>query len=382
MEDGLIGEVVAGRYVIERRLAQGGMCSVYQARHHSLSRKFALKVLSPELAFEPEVLARFRREAEIMAGLRHPNIVAVLDWVQLPDGSPTLVMELLEGEDLYQRLMRSGPLPLAEVGRIADQVLAGLTVVHRAGIVHRDLKPSNIFLARDDTGGERAVLLDFGISKLSGVETLTCVPSVLGTLNYMAPEQAEMRDGDIGPATDVWSMGAILYQMITGHYAFDGASGAAITQAVLHGRPVPISELRGDVPPGLESVLRRSLDRDRSRRPADGEVLRREVEQALAAGWSDDHSATDVELMIDIPTLSAMTTAVAPPRKRRLRLAGPAVILASAAIAFLLSSIIPGDLTPDVTSPETCTTCSKDTPPAASRLRAAAKPRPEPGSSR
>src|SRR5688500_15442373 len=126
--DPLIGEVVAGRYIVERRLATGGMCSVYVLRHRSLSRRFALKLLSPALAGEPEVLARFRREAEIVAGLRHPNIVAVLDWDQLPSGAPFLVMELLEGEDLDQRLERCGPLSLPDLARIADEVLAGLAV--------------------------------------------------------------------------------------------------------------------------------------------------------------------------------------------------------------------------------------------------------------
>ena len=253
-------------------------------------------MLSPETASDPDALVRFWREAEMVAGLSHPNLVSILDWDQLEDGSPFLVMELLDGEDLHDRLARTGPLPLREVARIADEVLAGLTVAHRAGIIHRDLKPSNIFLARDDAGGERAVLLDFGISKLRGVETQAGERSLVGTPMYMAPEQVDPRLAPIGPATDVWAMGAIIYEMATGQPAFDGETLLDIIRRIRHERPTSLCQLRTDAPRALELLVDRALDRDPARRPADAAALRRELEPVNE--YCAEQSVTDVEVSL------------------------------------------------------------------------------------
>jgi serine/threonine protein kinase len=259
--DPLVGSIIAGRYEVIRKLAKGGMGTIYEVRNTRLGRTFALKTITAEAAQDPEVLARFRREADVVANLSHPHIVEVVDWDQLPDGAPFLVMEHLRGETLAARIQEVGGLPWPDIARIADQVLSALGVAHRAGVVHRDLKPDNIFLAVDDAGEERVKLLDFGISKIRDSTTFqTTDAKVLGTPAYMAPEQAEGLHDKIGPATDVWAMGAILYEMVTGAVAFAAPSAPAILYRVCHGRPTPANELRADMPKELGELLDWALD--------------------------------------------------------------------------------------------------------------------------
>ena len=365
-DDPLIGQLVAGRYLVRRRLASGGMCAIYELGHRSLNRRFALKILSPETSTDPDALVRFWREAETVASLCHPNIVSMLDWDQLDDGTPFLVMELLDGEDLHDRIERTGPLPLPEVVRIADEVLAGLTVAHRAGIVHRDLKPSNIFLARDDAGGERAVLLDFGISKLRGVETLAGSHSLVGTPLYMAPEQMDARRAPIGPATDVWAMGAIIYEMATGERAFEGETLVDIVRRVCHERPVPLGRYRPEVPRALELLVESALDPDAARRPRDAAELRRQLEPVCE--WFAEQSVTDVEVsLVSLAATAAIAPAAAPstdsqrptietarfsPRRRPPRWIFPMVTaLVAFASAIALALFLPGGARNTVASP-------------------------------
>jgi len=259
--DPLIGAVIADRYEVIRRIAKGGMGMIYEVTNIRLGRTFALKTITAEAAQDPEVLQRFRREAEIVANLRHPHIVEVVDWDQLDDGAPFLVMEYLQGETLATRIAAVGPLPWPQIARICDQVLSAITVAHRAGVVHRDLKPDNIFLASDDAGDERVKLLDFGISKIRDSTTFqTTDAKVLGTPAYMAPEQAEGQHDKIGPATDVWALGAIIYEMVTGEVAFAAPSTPAILYRVCHGRPTPANQLRPDAPTELVELLDWALD--------------------------------------------------------------------------------------------------------------------------
>jgi phosphate/phosphite/phosphonate ABC transporter binding protein len=269
-------------------------------------------MLSPRLAEDPQALARFGREAEMVAGLCHPNIISILDWDQLDDGTPFIVMELLDGEDLQTRLDRCGALPIGELARIGDDVLAGLAVAHRAGIVHRDLKPSNIFLARDDGGGERAVLLDFGISKLRGVETEGGMQSMVGTPQYMAPEQMDVRRAPIGPAADIWAMGAILQEMATGEPAFAADSLPGLVGKVLGGEPAPLGERCPDAPRALEHLIERALAKDPAARPRDAEALRRELKDVLE--WCAEQSVvTDVEIALAPTDFAAPPAASSPP---------------------------------------------------------------------
>ena len=322
--DPLIGSVVAGRYEVIRVIGQGGMGTIYEVRNTRLGRSFALKTLSSGLE-NGEILARFRREAEIVASLNHANILDVVDWDTLADGSPCMVMEYLRGEDLSTRVRSTGPLAWPDFARIADQVLAALAVAHRAGVIHRDLKPQNIFLAADDNGDESVKLLDFGISKLRDSRTFTTTDAkVIGTPAYMPPEQAEGRQEDIGPPSDVWAMGAILYEMATGIVAFDGASIPAILYKVCHGRPRPILELRVDTPAKLVALIEHTLMPRVADRIATAEKLRSDLREALAniggISWPEPLRARDAGRRIPTPlsgvavapTLAAGSAAVEP----------------------------------------------------------------------
>jgi serine/threonine-protein kinase len=278
--DPLLDVVVANRYRIVRKLGEGGMSSVYEVKHTRLHRSFALKVLLPALGDHEEAKARFQREAEMLAGLNHPNVVEIVDWDQLTDGSPCMVLEYLHGATLRQRLVR-GPLPWDAIGRIGDQVMSALTLAHRNGITHRDLKPENIFMAIDDVGEERVKLLDFGVSKLRGMLNVTGVFNMIGTPQYMSPEQAQGNSEQVGPATDVWAIGAILYELATGRAAYHADSLAATLMKITTEAPDPLPAFRNDAPPQFIDLIDRTLSLDPARRINDIDELRRGLRYAL-----------------------------------------------------------------------------------------------------
>src|SRR3954470_7718351 len=198
------GTLLRDTYLIERLLGTGGMGEVYEATHRRLSGRYAIKVLLRELASQPDAFARFRREAELTSSLRPPNIVQVIDFNLMDDGAPYLVMEYLDGVDLATR-MEKGPLPLSSVLPLIKQIASGLGAAHARGIVHRDLKPQNIFLVRieGEDHEEVAKVLDFGISKMkSAAKSVTQDSAVLGTPQYMSPEQALGKIDEIDHATD------------------------------------------------------------------------------------------------------------------------------------------------------------------------------------
>jgi eukaryotic-like serine/threonine-protein kinase len=279
-EDPLVGQVVGTKYRVTRKLGEGGMSIVYEARHVKLNRAFAIKRLLPSLVDHAEARARFEREAELLGSLRHPNVVEVTDWEVLPDGTPCMVLEFLHGNDLSVRLAR-GSMPWDAIARIGDQMMSALGLAHRTGITHRDLKPENLFISIDDAGDERVKLLDFGISKLRGVGNLTGYNAMLGTPSYMSPEQATGNSAAIGPSTDVWAMGALLYEMATGVVAFRGDSLAAILMLILEGRPDPITMYRPDASAGFVELIDRALSRDPARRIQTIEDLRSGLRTAL-----------------------------------------------------------------------------------------------------
>jgi len=275
--------VIGDRYEVIRRIGKGGMGAVYELRHQRLDRRFALKTLRSDLIADPEALGRFRREADIIAKLRHPHIVEIIDWDTLDDGSPCMIMEYLDGETLAARLKRSGPLPWPALAQIADQVLSALALAHSADIVHRDLTPWNVFLAVDDAGEVRAKLLDFGISKIRSTHTLsTNDEAVLGTPAYMSPEQADGKHELVGPSSDVWAMGAILFKMATGEDAFSASSVPSILYRVCYQEPESLVEHRPDAPPAFVELVDRALSRDPARRITDAEQLREGVRASLA----------------------------------------------------------------------------------------------------
>jgi len=279
--DPLIGKMIGGRYEVMRLIGKGGMGAIYEVRNIRLGRPFALKTLVGDGAADPEVLARFRREADVIARIKHPNIVEVIDWEVLDDGSPAMVLEYLHGENLAQRI-EVGPLPWPQLARIADQILAALSIAHSNGIVHRDLKPQNIYLAQDDSGDESVKLLDFGVSKVRDSKSLVTTDSrLLGTPAYMSPEQAEGRSEDIGTHTDVWAVGAILQEMATGKLAFDAPSLPSILYKVCHGQAGPIEAVRPDTPPEFIELIAECFTREPDKRIADAAVLRVRLREAL-----------------------------------------------------------------------------------------------------
>ncbi|MEJ7597978.1 MAG: serine/threonine-protein kinase [Kofleriaceae bacterium] len=283
-KDELIGQVIGGRYQVVRLIGRGGMGAVYEVVNTRLGRSFAMKILIGEDANDDEVLSRFRREADMIARIKHPNIVEVIDWESLDDGSPCIILEYLQGEDLARRIRDAAPLPWPAIARFGDHVLSALSIAHAANIVHRDLKPQNIFLAHDDSGDERAKLLDFGVSKIRDSQSLVTTDArLLGTPSYMAPEQAEGRHEDVGPATDLWAMGAILYEMATGDLAFDGASMPAVLYKICSKEIEPVSNRRGDAPVAFVQLIRDALARDFDLRISDADVFRVRLRQALSS---------------------------------------------------------------------------------------------------
>ncbi|HJL19415.1 MAG TPA: serine/threonine-protein kinase, partial [Sandaracinaceae bacterium LLY-WYZ-13_1] len=217
----LVGDVLGGTYRVDRRLGAGGMGAVFEATHVRTGRRYALKVLLPEVAVRREAVDRFRREAEAVGALGHANVVAIHDFV-VEEEWAYLVMDRLEGEDLAARLERLGRLSLGEVLSVADGIAAGLEAAHAHGLVHRDLKPANVFLAHQPGAPERPVLLDFGLAKSFAREDsakLTASGVVLGTPQYMSPEQAAGHRLDA--RADLYAFATIVYEMLAGRPPFE-----------------------------------------------------------------------------------------------------------------------------------------------------------------
>jgi serine/threonine-protein kinase len=249
-----------GKYQIVRLLGAGGMGAVYEALHTEIGKRVALKTLSPAVAAIPGARQRFLREAQLTSRLRHPHVVDLTDMGS-EGRTAYLVMELLAGEDLAHRFERTGPMGPRDLVDLMLPVCSALSTAHGAGIVHRDLKPQNIFLADGPRGVEPKVL-DFGISKSSDTEAsgLTSTGSVIGTPHYLAPEQ--VKDArTASAASDQYSIGVIFYKCLTGKNPFEGDSIFAVLQAIVTETPVPLIELRSDLPDGLERVVARAMSR-------------------------------------------------------------------------------------------------------------------------
>jgi tRNA A-37 threonylcarbamoyl transferase component Bud32 len=278
-----IGTLLRETYLIERMLGTGGMGEVYEATHRRLSGRYAIKVLLRELASQPDAIARFRREAELTSSLRHPNIVQVIDFNLMDDGAPYLVMECLDGVDLGTRLVEQGPMSLTVALPLVKQIASGLAAAHARGIVHRDLKPQNIFLVRieGEEHEEIAKVLDFGISKMkSAAKSVTQDFAVIGTPQYMSPEQALGKIDEIDHATDQFALGAITYEMLTGRPAFTGDDPLAVMYQVVNVVPEPlVSGTDGRGPSAVEAVLLKAMAKKKKERY--GSVT--EFSRALAA---------------------------------------------------------------------------------------------------
>src|SRR5499427_1449410 len=266
-------QVLGGRYVLGEVLGTGGMATVWRARDEVLGREVAVKVLSPQHAADAGFVARFEREARHAARLSHPRLVTVFDC-GIDDGTAFIVMELVAGRTLRQVLDEAGVLPPAQAAGIAAAVCEGLEVAHGAGLVHRDIKPANIVVS----GGEVKVL-DFGIARAEGTAGLTRTQAVLGTAAYLSPEQASGRPA--GPQSDLYSLGCVLFEMLTGEPPFtaDSAVGLAYRQA--HDDPGPPSAQRPGVPAHLDGMTARLLAKDPAARPPGAAAARAGLLAAL-----------------------------------------------------------------------------------------------------
>lgn len=257
-----IGATVAGKYRIERVLGQGGMGTVILAQHLLLDRPVALKLLRPEVTEQPAAAERLLREGRALARLRGTHIARVLD-VEAPEQGPCfLVLEYLEGEDLGALLQRSGPLPLNLALSYLLQAAEALAEAHRHGIVHRDIKPSNLFLTPLPDGSRGIKVIDFGISKdTDSNATLTQSRAMLGSPCYMAPEQ--MRAGaNVDAAADIWSLGVVLYELLTGKLPHEGSSMLEICASILESEPKSPKALRPEIPDAIDAAVKKCLARD------------------------------------------------------------------------------------------------------------------------
>lgn len=322
--DELIDSVVADKYRVVRRIGKGGFGAVYEVRHVELPKRFAMKVLLPELSARADVVRRFRNEAMAASAIGHEHIVEVIDLGVLPSRSHYLLLEFLEGQDFAHVIEREGPLTLGRTARILTQVCEALSVAHAKGIVHRDLKPENIFLLNNRRQPDFVKLLDFGISKLSdelkgGIETESHV--ILGTPYFMAPEQLNASK-NVDARADMYSLGVILYRALTGQFPFGGASFGAIVVEVMT-QPIPdVRALRPDLPEELTRVVEGLLAKSRDDRTPDCQTL---LEQ-LAPFVAFDRAPTVVPdpAAALAPTLEAPRSAVG--------LARPATAVAVAAL--------------------------------------------------
>ena len=269
---GLAGRTVS-HFHLHEALGAGGMGVVYRADDTRMGRPVALKFLLPHHNLDASAKARFLREAQATAVLDHPNLCTVYEVGTSEEGWLFIALALYQGETLRARLTREGPISVRETIEIARQIAAGLQAAHAAGIVHRDLKPANVMLLSDGT----VRILDFGLAKARD-HSLSTTSVRLGTVSYMSPEQ--IRAGDLDGRADLWALGVVLYEMLTGRKPFRGDEKVTIADAILRDQPEPPSMHRRDVSPALEGVVLRLLQKDLTRRHATADELLRDLVQA------------------------------------------------------------------------------------------------------
>ena len=278
----LVGETLDARYVVTRKIGEGGMSFVYLADDLLRKEPVAIKILSPLLSQDRTAMARLRREAELGGKLEHPNVCHIIRLGETINGLVYVVMPFVEGELLCDVTNRAQQLPLALTVRYISDIAAGLQVAHDLGIVHRDLKPENIMISKTPDGGERAIVMDFGLAKerqmSAEIKKLTATGIVLGTPEFMSPEQ--LRGKALDARTDVYSLGLMAYEMLTGKLPFPGRTQQEIMIARLKSEPTPIRAARPDLdfPAAVEKVMLKSMERE----PADRFQSAPEFAAALA----------------------------------------------------------------------------------------------------
>ena len=277
------GTLIAERFELVREIGVGGMGAVFEAIDGRLERPVAIKFLDPSLVSDDEHVARFQREALAAGRIGHPNICDVRDRGVTEDGFHFIVMELLEGRTFYELIQREGPVAPQRVVPIVLEVLSALGAAHRAGIVHRDLKPENIYISRAPNGQEQVKLLDFGVSRFlddSNALRLTKSGKVLGTPLYVSPEQA-LAKRDIDNRADLWGVGVLLYEALTGRAPFKGKNTGQMLIKIIKQDPTPPKELVPWLSDPLQAVILKALRKDREERYRSAEDFAVDLEQAL-----------------------------------------------------------------------------------------------------
>jgi serine/threonine-protein kinase len=374
------GDILAGRFRIERTLGAGGMGCVMAAADLRSGQPVALKIMLPQFVQSAEFSGRFLREARAAAALGSRHVVRVYEVAQLPDGGLFMVMELLQGQDLSRLLSRRGPLPIPEAVGYVLEALDAVAEAHARGFVHRDLKPSNLVLAEQPGAAPLVKVLDFGISKASALddpsqgEALTATDSALGSPQYMSPEQLRSAK-KVDHRADIWSLGVILHKLLTGTMAFEADSVGAHMAMILADPPTPLRRRRPDAPPQLEQVILRCLQRDLTQRfqnvgqlalalqpfapPGSGPL----VEHIVAVSGQGSRAALPAlrEAQGEIPTSPAVAVPPAPRASTALRVVGALLfvtLVSLGAVAALLlrptvpaASIAPPASSPLVTAP-------------------------------
>ncbi|MDC3953904.1 serine/threonine-protein kinase [Polyangium jinanense] len=273
-----IGDVIAEKYRVDRLLGSGGMGVVVAATHLELRTRRAIKVMQPHVVASALCIERFLREARALSELRSTHVARVYDVGRLPNDAPFMVMEYLEGQTLLSRLAEVGPLPVEEAAIHVLHACEALAEAHALGIVHRDLKPDNLFLTQAHDGSPCVKVLDFGVSKLLRDEgpTRTSTGAIVGSPLYMSPEQINAAR-DIDGRSDIWALGIILFQLVTGECPFGGSNVLQILSQLANKKPPVPSSLRKDLPPSLDAIILRCLEKDRERRYPDVVALARDL---------------------------------------------------------------------------------------------------------
>jgi len=318
LPDPLVGRIFGGRFAIKERLGAGGMGAVYRAEQLSIGREVALKVLHPSFAARADSAQRFAREARMLSRLHHPTVVTLFDFGQAETGELFLAMELLHGETLGARLDR-GPVPVPQAIKIADAIAEALAIAHAGGMVHRDLKPDNVWLTSDAHGVERVKVLDFGLARsvLGQTTTLTGPGTLFGTPSYMAPEAISGKE--VGPPADLYALGLILHEMISGSKAFERDTIEATFAAHLFDQAPPMSP---DVPRPLADLIRRLLIKDPNERLGRADEVRAGLEAAVEVL---DPRRARTALQTATPAPEVVVVAAPAPRRSRVWVALVAV---------------------------------------------------------
>jgi eukaryotic-like serine/threonine-protein kinase len=303
----LINTLFDGRYRVLRKLGAGGMADVYLAEDEELGRRVAIKILNDRHANDEQFVERFRREAKNAAGLSHPNIVAIYDRGEA-EGTYYIAMEFLDGRSLKELLIARGPMPIDDAIAYTRQILNALRFAHKKGVVHRDIKPHNVMVDPDG----RVKVTDFGIAR-AGASQMTEAGAIVGTAQYLSPEQA--RGAAVDQRSDLYSVGVVLYEMLTGSVPFSGETPVEIAMKHLSDAPRPPSTVRPDISPDLDMIVLRALAKDPDDRFQSAEEMDAELARVAGGGSVTTETADAATAVLSGAALATAPTTIAPPRR-------------------------------------------------------------------